>query len=138
MLQNDEIFTADGVLSKHLDNFRFRSQQQKMAISVETAINSMGQLIIEAGTGVGKTFAYLFPALLSGQKIIISTGTKHLQDQIYFKDLPTILKIIENPVSVSLLKGRSNYLCIHMVLVSFNGCLFIDDFSAWANNACQI
>ncbi len=107
------IFSEKGLLSEYLDNFRHRPQQQSMSNAVETALNNYSQLIVEAGTGVGKTFAYLIPALLSKQKVVISTGTKHLQDQLYFKDLPTILKIFKLPVKTALLKGRANYLCLH-------------------------
>jgi len=113
MSHSEEIFSPDGLLSKFLDSFRYRSQQQSMSIAVEYSLQHNSQLIIEAGTGVGKTFAYLIPALLSGQKVVISTGTKHLQDQLYFKDLPTVLEILKLPVSTALLKGRANYLCLH-------------------------
>lgn len=113
MLNTVEIFSPTGLLSKRLDNFRYRSQQQRMSEAVEASLENDSQLIVEAGTGVGKTFAYLVPALLSGQKIVVSTGTRHLQDQLYFKDLPTILNILELPVETSLLKGRANYLCLH-------------------------
>ena len=113
MSLGNEIFSPSGLLSTCLDNYRYRPQQQAMSEAVESSLKNFGQLIIEAGTGVGKTFAYLIPALLSGQKVVISTGTKHLQDQLYFKDLPTLLNILKLPVSVSLLKGRSNYLCLH-------------------------
>ncbi|MDH3608485.1 MAG: ATP-dependent DNA helicase [Gammaproteobacteria bacterium] len=107
------IFSEKGLLFEYLENFRHRPQQQSMSNAVETALNDYSQLIVEAGTGVGKTFAYLIPALLSKQKVVISTGTKHLQDQLYFKDLPTILKILKLPVKTALLKGRANYLCLH-------------------------
>jgi len=112
-LKSKEIFSANGLLSEQLDNFRFRPQQQQMSEAIEAALINASPLIVEAGTGVGKTFAYLIPALLSGKKIIISTGTKHLQDQLYFKDLPTILSILKTPASTALLKGRANYLCLH-------------------------
>ncbi len=107
------IFSEKGLLFEYLENFRHRPQQQSMSNAVETALNNYSQLIVEAGTGVGKTFAYLIPALLSKQKVVISTGTKHLQDQLYFKDLPTILKIFKLPVKTALLKGRANYLCLY-------------------------
>ena len=107
------IFSEKGLLFKYLENFRHRPQQQSMSNAVEIALNNYSQLIVEAGTGVGKTFAYLIPALLSKQKVVISTGTKHLQDQLYFKDLPTILKIFKLPVKTALLKGRANYLCLY-------------------------
>lgn len=110
---SESIFSEEGLLSENLDNFRYRPQQQSMSNAVETALNNYSQLIVEAGTGVGKTFAYLIPALLSKQKVVISTGTKHLQDQLYFKDLPTILKILKLPVKTALLKGRANYLCLY-------------------------
>ena len=113
MPRSENIFSPSGLLSEHLDAFKFRPQQQAMGEAVKTALKDCSHLIIEAGTGVGKTFAYLIPALLSGQKIVISTGTKHLQDQLYFKDLPTILAILKQPVSTALLKGRANYLCLH-------------------------
>ena len=110
---SENVLSEEGLLSEHLESFRYRPQQQSMSEAVETALNNYSQLIVEAGTGVGKTFAYLIPALLSKQKVVISTGTKHLQDQLYFKDLPTILKILKLPVKTSLLKGRANYLCLH-------------------------
>ncbi|MEJ2115235.1 MAG: ATP-dependent DNA helicase [Gammaproteobacteria bacterium] len=110
---SESIFSEEGLLSNQLEKFRYRPQQQSMSDAVETALNNYSQLIVEAGTGVGKTFAYLIPALLSKQKIVISTGTKHLQDQLYFKDLPTILKILKLPVKTALLKGRANYLCLY-------------------------
>ena len=110
---DENIFSETGRLSEYLKDFRYRPQQQAMCQAVETAIANYGQLVVEAGTGVGKTFAYLIPALLSKQKVVISTGTKHLQDQLYFKDLPTILNFLKLPVKTALLKGRANYLCLH-------------------------
>jgi ATP-dependent DNA helicase DinG len=83
-----------------------------MAEAVASAIESGEQLVVEAGTGTGKTFAYLLPALMSGRKTIISTGTKALQDQLYHRDLPLIGKVVGRPVSTALLKGRANYLCL--------------------------
>lgn len=113
MSLSDAIFSPSGLLSEKLEHFRFRPQQQQMSEAVETSFKHHSKLVVEAGTGVGKTFAYLVPAILSKQKVIISTGTKHLQDQLFFKDLPAVLKILKVPVSTALLKGRSNYLCIH-------------------------
>ncbi len=84
-----------------------------MSEAVEASLADACQLIVEAGTGVGKTFAYLVAALTSGRRVVISTGTKHLQDQLYFKDLPTILKILERPAKTALLKGRANYICLY-------------------------
>ncbi len=86
-----------------------------MAEAVAEAISNLDRLVVEAGTGTGKTFAYLLPAMLSGRKTIISTGTKALQDQLFHRDLPLIGKAIGRPVKTALLKGRANYLCLHRV-----------------------
>ena len=83
-----------------------------MAEAVAEAIDSGGHLVVEAGTGTGKTFAYLLPAMVSGKKTIISTGTKALQDQLYHRDLPLLSKAVGRPMTTALLKGRSNYLCL--------------------------
>src|SRR5437773_3488309 len=91
----------------------FREQQLAMANAVARAMETRGQLLAEAGTGTGKTFAYLVPALLSGGKVIISTGTKTLQDQLFQRDLPLIRDALKVPVSIALLKGRANYVCHH-------------------------
>src|SRR5258706_14441638 len=84
-----------------------------MAQAVAHAIAARGRLVAEAGTGTGKTFAYLVPALRSGGKVIISTGTKTLQDQLYHRDIPTVVAALGIPVSTALLKGRANYVCLH-------------------------
>jgi len=84
-----------------------------MASRIEEAMACDGRLIAESGTGTGKTLAYLVPAVLSGRKILISTGTRHLQDQLYRRDLPVVLQALQVPVTTALLKGRSNYLCLH-------------------------
>ncbi len=100
-----------GPIAEARTGFKARKEQQNMAVAVNQAINSRENLLIEAGTGVGKTFAYLIPALLSEQQVVISTGTKNLQDQLFKRDLPSILKLMDvNPV-IALLKGRNNYLC---------------------------
>ena len=83
-----------------------------MAESVADTLQNSGQLVVEAGTGTGKTFAYLLPAMQSGKKTIISTGTKALQDQLFHRDLPLISKAVGRPVTTALLKGRANYLCM--------------------------
>ena len=105
------LFAPDGALSAHIENFRARPQQVELAQAIAEAINANGQLIAEAGTGTGKTFAYLVPALLAGGKVVISTGTKNLQDQLFQRDLPTVRDALKVPVSIALLKGRSNYVC---------------------------
>lgn len=108
-----EFFGSESPLIPYLPGFQPREGQAWMAEAVAEAIASSGQLIVEAGTGTGKTFAYLLPALLSGRKTIISTGTKALQDQLYHRDLPLISKAVGRPVTTALLKGRANYLCLH-------------------------
>ncbi len=105
-------FGPDSPLKSYLPGFQPRAGQAWMAEAVEEAIATSGKLVVEAGTGTGKTFAYLLPALMSGRKTIISTGTKALQDQLYHRDLPLIGKAVGRPVSTALLKGRANYLCL--------------------------
>ncbi len=107
------IFGANGPLAQSLPNFHAREQQIELATAVETAIRDRAQLVAEAGTGTGKTFAYLVPALLSGGKVIIATGTKTLQDQLFERDLPRVREALKLPIETALLKGRSNYVCHH-------------------------
>lgn len=106
-----QIFAEDGPLATATAGFRVRSGQVELAQAIAKAIASPTQLIAEAGTGTGKTFAYLIPALLSGQKVLVSTGTKTLQDQLFHRDLPRLLKALNLQSHVALLKGRSNYVC---------------------------
>ncbi|BAO44996.1 ATP-dependent DNA helicase [Thiolapillus brandeum] len=113
MIDVEAVLAPDGLLSQALPGFSWRRQQQEMAEAVASCIELGGRLIAEAGTGTGKTFAYLVPALLSGAKVIISTGTKNLQDQLFIKDLPLLREAMASPASVALLKGRANYLCLH-------------------------
>ena len=115
MAQSDlpNIFGQQGPLAKRIPNFRHRDSQVEMAIKIEAAINRNGVLIAEAGTGTGKTFAYLVPALRSGGKVVISTGTKTLQDQLFHRDIPTVIEALGIPVTTALLKGRANYVCLH-------------------------
>ncbi|RTZ62933.1 MAG: ATP-dependent DNA helicase [Aquificaceae bacterium] len=108
----------DGPLAKEISNFQVRPQQQAMAGAVGEAIQNYSMAVIEAGTGVGKTFAYLAPALASGGRIIVSTGSKTLQDQLYLKDLPLVKKALKTSSKTALLKGRANYLCIYRMLRS--------------------
>lgn len=102
-----------GSLARHIDGFRPRAEQQRMAAAVEQALQARTRLVVEAGTGTGKTFAYLVPAILSGLKVIVSTGTKNLQEQLFFKDLPVVQVALGRPLRTALLKGRSNYLCLY-------------------------
>ena len=109
MTDLSSIFGEAGPLSVAIPGFRPRAQQLEMAQCVARTIAENGVLVAEAGTGTGKTFAYLVPALLSGAKIIVSTGTKTLQDQLFLRDLPTVRDALKLPVSTALLKGRANY-----------------------------
>ena len=106
-----EIFAPDGPLASALGGYRVRGQQVEMAERVAEAIDKQAVFIAEAGTGTGKTFAYLVPALRSGGKVIVSTGTKTLQDQLFNKDLPMVRDALKAPVKIALLKGRANYVC---------------------------
>lgn len=106
------IFSDNGALSQSLKGFRPRAEQLDMAQSVSDAIQKKSSLVVEAGTGTGKTFAYLAPALVFGKKTIISTGSKNLQDQLFNRDLPAIKKVLKFTGKIALLKGRANYLCL--------------------------
>lgn len=103
----------NGLLAQHLVDFSPREQQMQMARMVEEAIAEQSILICEAGTGTGKTFAYLIPALLADEKVIISTGTKNLQEQLFHRDLPILKQALSKPLTAVLLKGRANYLCLY-------------------------
>ncbi|EOB9996923.1 ATP-dependent DNA helicase [Cronobacter sakazakii] len=105
-------FAADGQLANAIPGFKPREPQRQMAQAVSAAIEAATPLVVEAGTGTGKTYAYLAPALRAGKKVIISTGSKALQDQLYSRDLPTVAKALEFKGRLALLKGRSNYLCL--------------------------
>jgi ATP-dependent DNA helicase DinG len=111
MLDLEDIFSADGPLARALPDFHVRREQLHMAQRVAAALASRAALVVEAGTGTGKTFAYLVPALLSGLRVMISTGTRTLQDQLFSKDLPLLAAALGRPARVALLKGRANYLC---------------------------
>lgn len=111
--QVGQAFSADGVLARHNPGFQPRQAQTDMALAVAQTIDTGGALVAEAGTGVGKTFSYLVPALLSGLTVLVSTATKTLQDQLYGRDLPGLIKAFGLPVRLALLKGRGSYLCLH-------------------------
>jgi ATP-dependent DNA helicase DinG len=110
-----ELLSEHGPLQQTIDGFAPRCQQLEMAQEIAEALDFGDILIAEAGTGTGKTVAYLVPAVLSGKKIIISTGTKNLQDQLYFRDLPQVRNALGVPVSTALLKGRANYACLYRI-----------------------
>jgi ATP-dependent DNA helicase DinG len=106
-----QFFSRHGTLSKWHPNYEYREGQVEMAEAVEAAFAEKRHLIVEAGTGTGKTLAYLVPALLSGKRIVVSTGTKNLQEQLFFKDVPFLQKHFPRPLKVSYMKGRNNYAC---------------------------
>jgi ATP-dependent DNA helicase DinG len=108
-----DVFNLEGPLARALPGYAYRPEQAAMAKAVGLALARLEPLIVEAGTGTGKTFAYLVPALLSGRSVIISTGTRTLQDQLFRRDVPLLAKALGLPVKIALLKGRANYLCRH-------------------------
>src|ERR1700730_964868 len=108
-----DVFSQNGPLARALPGYAYRPEQAAMAKAVGAALARLEPLIVEAGTGTGKTFAYLIPALLSGRSVIISTGTRTLQDQLFRRDVPMLAKALGLPVKIALLKGRTNYLCRH-------------------------
>ncbi|UMR33444.1 ATP-dependent DNA helicase [Massilia sp. MB5] len=118
----ERLFGAGGPLGPAVGGFRPRRAQTEMAKAIADAIAKQQTLIAEAGTGTGKTFAYLVPALMWGGKTIVSTGTKNLQDQLFLRDIPTVRAALQAPVSVALLKGRGNYVChYHLERTQQNG-----------------
>ena len=105
--------SSHGVLAQSVPGFLPRLGQTDMAMAVTQTLEQGGQLVVEAGTGVGKTYAYLVPVLLSGQRALVSTATKALQDQLFSRDIPRLIEVLGLPIRVALLKGRANYLCLH-------------------------
>ena len=108
-----ETLSNHGALAQAVSGFQPREGQTDMAMAVTQTLEQGGQLVVEAGTGVGKTYAYLVPVLLSGQRALVSTATKALQDQLFSRDIPRLVEVLGLPIRVALLKGRSNYLCLH-------------------------
>jgi ATP-dependent DNA helicase DinG len=107
------VFAPEGPLARALPDFEPRAGQLEMAIAVARSLERGGVLLAEAGTGTGKTVAYLVPAILGRQRVLVSTGTKNLQEQIYFKDIPALRDALGVPFTATCMKGRANYLCLH-------------------------
>ena len=107
-----EILGPGGPFASSLPGFEHREAQQEMAAAVADVMREGGELLVEAGTGTGKTLAYLIPAILSGQRVVVSTGTKNLQEQLFYKDIPLVRKALNIPFTACLMKGRGNYLCL--------------------------
>src|SRR5260221_4660268 len=123
-----DVFNPEGPLARALPGYAHRPEQAAMAKAVGLSLARLEPLIVEAGTGTGKTFAYLVPALLSGRSVIISTGTRTLQDQLFHRDIPLLAKALGLPVKIALLKGRANYLCRHRLeLATQQGSLLGDE-----------
>lgn len=122
-----QCFSAEGKLAQAIPGFKARQPQVDMAMAVAGAIKDKAQLVVEAGTGTGKTFAYLAPALLANKKVIVSTGTKALQEQLYHRDLPLVKKALRPRLKTALLKGRSNYLCLYRLEINSEHSPFDDD-----------
>lgn len=133
-----KIFAETGTLAQGIPDYRPRHAQQQMAEAVAGAIERSDTVIVEAGTGTGKTFAYLVPAMLWGGKVVLSTGTKNLQDQLFLRDIPTVRRALNVPISVSLLKGRANYLChYHLERAQANGRLASKQDAAWLRDIAR-
>jgi ATP-dependent DNA helicase DinG len=136
----DAVFASDGALAAALDGFEARPAQLEMASAVAGVFADGGVLLAEAGTGTGKTLAYLVPAILSRQRVLVSTGTKNLQEQIFYKDLPVLRQTLGVPFTATYMKGRGNYLCLHrfdairdsVALRSRDESLAIDVIDAWS------
>jgi ATP-dependent DNA helicase DinG len=136
-----EILGAKGILAKGLAAYEYRPQQVAMAEAVWQALQEGGDLIVEAGPGTGKTFAYLIPAIYSGHKVVVSTGTKNLQEQLFFKDIPLLKEILPLTFTAAYMKGRENYLCrrrFHIfnqqpLFKVFEEASFFKEVSAWAS-----
>ena len=130
--QVEQAFGPDSALARSVEEFSARSGQTEMAVAIAQTIESGGVLVVEAGTGVGKTYSYLVPALLSGARTLVSTATKALQDQLFSRDLPQLVRVLGLPVRVALLKGRASYLCLHRLEMARQVPAMQDRFAARA------
>ena len=131
--QVEQAFADGGLLASATGHFVPRPAQTIMALAVVEAIESAQALVVEASTGTGKTFAYLVPALLSGERVLLSTATKALQDQLFAHDLPEVLRALNLPVRAALLKGRSSYVCLHRMELARHEPLFAEDTAMLAS-----
>jgi ATP-dependent DNA helicase DinG len=136
------VFEPDaGPLGAGLEGFEARPGQQRLAQAVAATFEYGGTLVAEAGTGTGKTLAYLVPAVLSGRRVLVSTGTKNLQDQIFYKDVPTLSRVLGQPIRAAYMKGRTNYLCLHRLAglkqaaasLPFSDRQWMDRLAEWAD-----
>ena len=133
-----QAFSEQGALARVVDGYEPRAGQRRMAEAIAAILEDGGTLLAEAGTGTGKTLAYLIPAILSGQRLLVSTGTKNLQEQIFYKDLPALKEALGVPFTATLMKGRNNYLCLHrwdtyqQSEESFERAMFVPIIKEWA------
>ena len=131
-----QLLGPDGLFADAISNFEPREPQIELAEMVATAIATEDRLVAEASTGIGKTYAYLAPALLSRRKVLVSTGTRNLQDQLFFRDLPKVTEILSTGARTALLKGRTNYLCLYRLeLAEAHPDLLADEHSAALHTA---
>lgn len=130
----EAVFGDEGPLARELVAYEPRGGQRVMAAAVADTLAAGGVLLAEAGTGTGKTLAYLVPAILSGHRVLVSTGTKNLQEQIYFKDLPILERALDRPFTATYMKGRANYLCLHRLDQARSQASHaeLEDLAAWA------
>ncbi|MBO0860549.1 MAG: ATP-dependent DNA helicase [Chloracidobacterium sp.] len=136
----EEIFGRDGLIARHHPDYEHRPGQLAMAQAVADALDQRHHLLVEAGTGIGKTLAYLIPAIATGRRVIVSTGTKNLQEQIFYKDIPFLQSILPRKFKTTFLKGRSNYVCLNRlkraesspVLEGFEEKDYFDLVNKWA------
>ncbi|HKY03538.1 MAG TPA: ATP-dependent DNA helicase, partial [Blastocatellia bacterium] len=136
----EEVFGPGGLIARHHPNYEYRPGQVEMAEAVNDVFIEGGIALIEAGTGTGKTLAYLIPAFASGRRVIVSTATKNLQEQLYKKDIPFLQNVIPRKIKATCMKGRSNYLCLYKlkkaeempVLDGLEEVDYFDEIRAWA------
>ena len=136
----EEVFGPGGLIAQHHPNYEYRPGQVEMAEAVNNILKDGGTALIEAGTGTGKTLAYLIPALAAGRRVLVSTATKNLQEQLHKKDVPFLQQIIPRQLRVTCMKGRSNYLCLHRmkqaagspVLQGLDEVDYFDQIRKWA------
>jgi len=121
-----EMFTPQGPLARATAYFQPRQGQTDMALAVAETLEKGGSLVVEAGTGVGKTFAYLVPALLSAERVLLSTATKTLQDQLFSRDIPDVIKALGLPLKLAMLKGRGSYLCQQRLELALSAAILPD------------
>ncbi|HSF23777.1 MAG TPA: DEAD/DEAH box helicase, partial [Blastocatellia bacterium] len=136
----EDVFGPDGLIAQHHPNYEYRPGQVEMAEAVQNVLADGGIALIEAGTGTGKTLAYLIPALAAGRRVMVSTATKNLQEQLHKKDIPFLQRIVPRKFKATCMKGRSNYVCLHRlkksselpILEGLEDLDYFDEVRKWA------